>query len=50
MADHGRARSREAKLAAAKELLRDGCREASEAGMKPGEILELAREIVKENR
>ena len=49
VADQGRARSREAKLVAAKGLLRDGCREASEAGMKPAEILELAREILKEN-
>src|ERR1043166_9158362 len=48
VAEQGRHRSREAKLAAAKELLRDGFREAEEAGLKPAEILELAREIMKE--
>jgi GntR family transcriptional regulator len=48
VAEQGRDRSREAKLAAAKGLLRDGFREAAEAGLKPAEILELAREILKE--
>ena len=48
VAEQGRDRSRGAKLAAAKELIRDGFREATEAGLKPTEILDLAREIQKE--
>ena len=48
VAEEGRDRSRETKLAAAKHLLRDAFREAAEAGLKPAEILELAREILKE--
>lgn len=48
VAEQGGDRSREAKLAAAKELLRGAFREASEAGLTPPEILELAREILKE--
>ncbi len=48
VAEHGYDRSREAKLAAAKDLLRGGLREAAEAGLKPAEILDLAREILKE--
>jgi GntR family transcriptional regulator len=48
VAEQGRDRSREAKLAAARELLRDGFREAAEAGLKPAELVELAREILKE--
>jgi GntR family transcriptional regulator len=48
VAEQGRDRSREAKLAAARVLIRDGFREASEAGLKPADILELAREIQKE--
>jgi GntR family transcriptional regulator len=48
VAEQGRDRSRGAKLAAAKELIRDGFREAAEAGLKPTEILDLAREIQKE--
>ena len=50
VADHGRDRSREAKLAAARELFRDGFREAAEAGLRPGEIFELARQILKEKQ
>jgi len=50
VAEQGRDRSREAKLAAAKELIRDGLREAAEAGMKPAEILDLTREIQKEGK
>jgi GntR family transcriptional regulator len=50
VAEQGRDRSRETKLAAAKELLRDGFREASEAGLKPADIFELAREILKEKQ
>ncbi len=48
VAERGHDRSIEAKLAAAKELLRDGFREAAEAGLKPAELLDLAREVLKE--
>jgi len=47
VAEHGHDRSREAKLAAAKNLLREGFREAAEAGLKPSELAELAHEILK---
>ena len=50
VAERGCDRSREAKLTASKALLRDGFREAAEAGLKPAEILELARDILKEKR
>lgn len=50
VAEQGRDRSREAKLAAAKDLLREGFREAGEAGLKPAEIADLAREIIKEKK
>ena len=50
VAEQGQDRSRETKLAAAKELLREGFREAIEAGLKPSELLELAREIMKEKK
>jgi GntR family transcriptional regulator len=50
VAEQGRDRSRETKLAAAKELLRDGFREAGEAGLKPSEILDLAHELLKEKK
>lgn len=50
VAEQGHDRSRETKLAAAKNLLREGFREAAEAGLKPAELLELAREILKENK
>ena len=49
VAEQGRDRSRETQLAAAKKLLREGFCEAAEAGLKPAEILDLAREILKEN-
>lgn len=49
VAEQGRDRSREAKLTAAKELLRQGFREAAEAGLKPADLLELTREILKSN-
>ena len=45
VAEQGQDRSREAKLAAARELLRQAFREAAEAGLSSGEILDLAREI-----
>lgn len=50
VAEQGRDRSREAKLSAAKDLLRAGFREAAEAGLKPAEVLELAREVLKERQ
>ncbi len=50
VSEHGQNRSREAKLSAAEELLRAGFREANEAGLKPAEILNLAREILKEKK
>src|SRR5476649_2903960 len=48
VADLGHDRSREAKLNVAQELFREAAREATEAGLKPAEILELAQKIVKE--
>jgi GntR family transcriptional regulator len=50
VAERGQDRSRETKLAAAKDLLRESFREAAEAGLKPVEILDLAREIMKEKK
>ena len=50
VAEQGHDRSRETKLAAAADLLRDGFREAAEAGLKPAEILDLAQEILKERK
>ncbi|HEY5912438.1 MAG TPA: GntR family transcriptional regulator [Verrucomicrobiae bacterium] len=50
VAEQGRDRSREAKLAAARELLSGGCREAAEAGLKPAEVLSLFHEILKERK
>jgi GntR family transcriptional regulator len=50
VAEQGRDRSREAKLVTARALIRDGFREAAEAGLKPAEVLELAREIQKERK
>jgi GntR family transcriptional regulator len=48
VSERGLDRSREAKLSAAEALLREGFREAAEAGLKPAEILDLARDILKE--
>jgi GntR family transcriptional regulator len=48
VSEQGRNRSREAKLDTAQGLLRDAFREAMEAGLKPAEILDLAREVMKE--
>ena len=48
VAERGHDRSREAKLDTAKNLLREGFREAAEAGLKPAEILKLAHNIIKE--
>ena len=50
VAEQGRDRSREVKLTAARELLRQAFREATEAGLRSGEILDLAREIQKETK
>ena len=50
VSEHGHQRSREAKLSAARELLREGFREAAEAGLKPAEILDLTRAILKEEQ
>jgi GntR family transcriptional regulator len=50
VAEQGLDRSREAKLAAAKELIRSGIREATEAGLKPAEVLQIAQSILKENQ
>ena len=50
VAEAGQTRSCEAKLAVAKDLLRAGFREASEAGLKPSELATLAQEILKEKK
>ena len=50
VAEQGGDRSREAKLKAAEECLRAGIREATEAGLKASEILELTKEILKEKK
>jgi GntR family transcriptional regulator len=50
VAEAGMDRSRETKLAAAKNLIREGFREAAEAGLKPAELAELAHEILKEKK
>jgi GntR family transcriptional regulator len=46
VADHGLDRSRTAKLNTARDLIRQASREAAEAGLKPSEILHLARQII----
>ena len=48
VAEEGPARTREAKLATADILLREGFREAAEAGLKPAELLKRAEQILKE--
>jgi GntR family transcriptional regulator len=50
VSEQGDDRSREVKLAAAKGLLREGFREAAEAGVKASELEALAREILKERK
>src|SRR5690242_15540311 len=50
VAEQGHDRSRETKMASARDLLRAGLREAVEAGLKPAEIVELARELLKEKQ
>jgi GntR family transcriptional regulator len=50
VAEQGQDRSRETKLAAAKDLLREGFREAAETGLRPSELVDLAHEILKEKQ
>jgi GntR family transcriptional regulator len=50
VAEQGHDRSRETKLATAKDLLREGFREAAEAGLIPSELADLARQILKEKQ
>ena len=50
VAERGHDRSREIKLAAARNLLRDGFREAAEAGLTPQELAVLAQAILKEKK
>ena len=50
VAELGHDRSRETKLETAKDLLREGFREAAEAGLKPTELSELAHQILKEKK
>ena len=50
VSEQGHARSRETKLETARELLREGFREAGEAGLKPADLTDLAREILKEKK
>ncbi|HZR16869.1 MAG TPA: GntR family transcriptional regulator [Verrucomicrobiae bacterium] len=50
VAEQGQNRSREGKIVAARNLLRQAFQEAGEAGLKPNEILDLAREIQKETK
>ncbi len=48
VADRGADRSRESRLAAARDLLRAGFREAAAAGLRPSDLAALAQEILKE--
>jgi GntR family transcriptional regulator len=48
VAEQGHDRSRKVKLNAAQELFRTAVREATEAGLKPSDIFELANKIIKE--
>jgi GntR family transcriptional regulator len=50
VAEQGHDRSCAAKLATAKELLLEGFREAAEAGLKPADILDLARDLLKDKK
>lgn len=50
VAEQGQDRSRETKLAAARELLHDAFREAAEAGLTSAETLELARKILNDHK
>ncbi|MEN9840696.1 MAG: hypothetical protein RL376_496 [Verrucomicrobiota bacterium] len=50
VAENGPDRSREAKLAAARNLLREAFREAAEAGLDHAEITALSQEILKEKK
>ena len=50
VSEQGHDRSRETKLEAARKHLREGFREAGEAGLKPADLADLAREILKEKK
>lgn len=50
VAERGGDRSREAKLVAARDLLRAGFREAVEAGIRTSELADLALEILREKK
>ncbi|MFO1489135.1 MAG: GntR family transcriptional regulator [Verrucomicrobiota bacterium] len=50
VSDTGHHRSREAKLEAARDLMRQAFQEAAEAGLTVSEQAELAREILKEKK
>jgi GntR family transcriptional regulator len=50
VSEEGHNRSREVKLAEAKELLREAFREAAEAGLNATAAFELARDILREKR
>lgn len=50
IAERGHDRSREIKIASARELIRQGIREAAEAGLMPAEILKLSHQILKEKK
>lgn len=50
IAERGHDRSREIKIASARELIRQGIREAAEAGLMPAEILKLSLQILKEKK
>ncbi len=50
VAESGADRNREARLAAARDLLRAGFLEAAGAGLKPAELIELAQQILKEKK
>lgn len=50
VAERGHDRSREIKIASARELIRQGVREAAEAGLMPAEILKLSHQILKEKK
>ncbi len=50
VAEHGPDRSRRARLSAAEDFFRSAIREASEAGLQPTEILELAQRLLKEKK
>jgi GntR family transcriptional regulator len=50
VSDQGHDRSRETKLSAAKELIREGLREAAEAGLTSRDLAALTRELLTERK